>query len=219
MRLIRRVGSEFFWTGLQDYRIHRIFWVCSALSAPFGFIAGASRVSQGLWRLSFFTPEDFPKPNKSLPFQAYSRPETTLQNITSSDLEVYLLYGYVKLMKCRQTILVFLVLVAWKAVRMDWIVECESASADFHPSVSVERFTDSYTPPVSAFWDPPTPEKLTGRATSSWIDPKFFAGGGSYGPTSDPVLRVNWQLALAKIASVFVAVLLFLRVAQAIRRS
>lgn len=104
----------------------------------------------------------------------------------------------------RLTILVLLSLVVWKSFRTDWIVECESASADFHPPVSVDRFTDSFTPPVSAYWSPPSPAKFTGRASSSWRDPEFFAAGGSYGPTSEPLLRVNWQLSLAKMAGVFV---------------
>jgi hypothetical protein len=109
---------------------------------------------------------------------------------------------------------VLLSLLAWKILRTDWIVECESASANFHPPVSVERFTDSFTPPVSAYWNPPTPEKLTGKASSSWRAPEFFASGGSYGPTSDPVLRVNWQLALAKIAGVFGLFWLCFKVSQ-----
>ncbi|TLD72553.1 hypothetical protein FEM03_00310 [Phragmitibacter flavus] len=115
-------------------------------------------------------------------------------------------------MKLRLTILVLLSLVVWKLFRADWIVECESASADFHPPVSVERFTDSFTPPVSAYWNPPTPTQLTGRASSSWTDQEFFASGGSYGPTSEPFLRVNWQLSLAKIAGVFVLIWVCFRV-------
>jgi hypothetical protein len=107
-------------------------------------------------------------------------------------------------MKLRLTILVLLSLVAWKSFRTDWIVECEAVSADFHPPVSVDRFTASFTPPVSAYWNPPSPAQFTGRASSSWRDQEFFAAGGSYGPTSEPVLRVNWQLSLAKIAGVLV---------------
>jgi hypothetical protein len=122
-------------------------------------------------------------------------------------------------MKRGLTLLVLLSLAAWKTFRTDWIVECEAATADFHPPASVERFTDSFVPPVSAYWNPPTAEKLTGRASGSWIDPEFFAAGGAYGPTSDPVLRVNWQLALAKMSGVFVAVWLFLRVVWATRSS
>ena len=43
-------------------------------------------------------------------------------------------------MKLQLTIVVLLSLVVWKSFRTDWIVECESASADFHPPVSVDRF-------------------------------------------------------------------------------
>ena len=103
-------------------------------------------------------------------------------------------------MKRGLTLLVLLSMVLWKALRTDWIVECEYATADFHPPCSVDRFTASFTPPVSACWNPPSP----GPTSSSWNNPEFFAAGGSYGPTSDPVLRVNWQLALAKMAGVFV---------------
>lgn len=94
--------------------------------------------------------------------------------------------------------------VLWKMLRVDWIIECEAASADFHPPVSVERFTASYTPPVSPCWAPPTPESLTGRANATWADAEFFAAGGSYGPVSTPALKVNWRLTLAKAAGVFI---------------
>jgi hypothetical protein len=115
-------------------------------------------------------------------------------------------------MKRKLIIPMLLSLVVWKVFRTDWIVECESASADFHPPVSVERFTGSFAPPVSAYWNPPSPAKITGRASSSWRDSEFFAAGGSYGPTSEPVLRVNWQLSLAKMAVAFVLLWVFLRI-------
>lgn len=108
-----------------------------------------------------------------------------------------------ELMKRGLTIAALLSLLVWKAIRTDWIVECESASADFHPPCSVDRFTASFTPPVSACWNPPSPAKIRGLASSSWNHPDFFAAGGSYGPTSEPILRVNWQLSLAKMAGVF----------------
>jgi hypothetical protein len=111
-------------------------------------------------------------------------------------------------MKAKSLLLVLALLVVWKAIRADWIVECEWLAADFHPPVSAEKFIASYTPPVSPLWNPPTPSSITGRATSTWSDSEFFSGSGSSFPTTEPVLRLNWQLSLTKIAGVYLLVLL-----------
>jgi hypothetical protein len=111
-------------------------------------------------------------------------------------------------MKAKPLLLVLALLVMWKIVRADWIVECEYAVTDFHPPVSVEKSVESYTPPVSPLWNPPTPSSITGLASSTWGDWRFFAAGGSYGPTTEPALRFHWQLSLAKIVGVYLLVLL-----------
>jgi hypothetical protein len=111
-------------------------------------------------------------------------------------------------MKAKPLLLVLVLLLVWKAIRADWIVECEWVVTDFHPPVSAEKFIASYTPPVSPLWNPPTPWSITGRATSTWSDSEFFSGSGSSFPTTEPALRFNWQLSLAKIAGVYLLVLL-----------
>ena len=97
-------------------------------------------------------------------------------------------------------------LFCWKALRTDWVVECEAYATDFHPPVSVEHYTASFTPPVSPIWSPPSPQKLSGRESATWSDYDFFEAGGSYGPVTEPVLRINWGISLIKMAAVaFVA--------------
>ena len=111
-------------------------------------------------------------------------------------------------MKAKPWLVVLAILLMWKVIRADWIVECEYAVADFHPPVSVVKSIESYTPPVSPLWNPPTPSLITGRASSTWRDWEFFDAGGAYGPTSEPTLRIYWQLSLGKMAGVYLLVLL-----------
>jgi hypothetical protein len=99
----------------------------------------------------------------------------------------------------RIAFLTLIALIAWKAIRTDWIVECDAAFADFHLTVSSQRYTASYTPPVSPVWVPPDPEKITGRQSATWRDHEFFDAGGSYGPVSEPVLQIHWKMILAKL--------------------
>lgn len=111
-------------------------------------------------------------------------------------------------MKAKPLLLVLALLLVWKVIRADWIVECEYEVTDTDPPVSVERYIASYTPPASPLWNPPNPSSITGLAASTWGDWQFFAAGGAYGPTTEPTLRFHWQLSLAKIVGVYLLVLL-----------
>lgn len=102
-------------------------------------------------------------------------------------------------MTFRQTLKISLVLVlVWKVVRTDWVVECQMVYLDSRPPASEEQYRGVYRPPVSPLWTPPSPQQIAGRPNAKWGDWEFFYQGGSGGPVSEPMLRVHWELLLLK---------------------
>lgn len=97
---------------------------------------------------------------------------------------------------------IVLAVLVWKSVRTDWVVTCPYYYTDTDPPPTTSYGTETFVPPVSPFWSPPTPAALTGRETATWLEWQFFEGGGAWGPTEDPTLRVFWELLLAKVLGV-----------------
>ena len=111
----------------------------------------------------------------------------------------------------RLFVALLLALFVWKLVRTDWIVKCRYEYTDADPPPSVSYGVEFYYPPTSPLWDPPTPEKISGRSDATWHNWEFFEGGGSWGPIEEPHLHVHWVLVLGKVLGVgfFLYLLIF----------
>ena len=95
------------------------------------------------------------------------------------------------------------VLLAWKAVRADWVVTAPYWYFRSYPKASETFGTETYTPPIGPIWHPPIPREIVSDA-KSWLH--FFDEGGGYGPAGSPVLRPNWELMIVKLFGAFFVV-------------
>jgi hypothetical protein len=111
----------------------------------------------------------------------------------------------------------FLGVLAWKACRTDWVVQCDYEWTDIDPPPSVEHRIESYYPSVAPLWNPPSPAAITGRANATWNDYEFFIAGGAYGPISEATLHIHWKLLLLKLTGILLPLyLLIFGLAEAI---
>lgn len=104
----------------------------------------------------------------------------------------------------------FLGVLACKACRTDWIVQCDYEWTDTDPPISVNRGIESYYPRVSPIWNPPTPAGITGRANATWNDYEFFIAGGAYGPISEARLHIHWKLLVLKVIGILLPLYLLI---------
>jgi hypothetical protein len=128
-------------------------------------------------------------------------------------------------MRKRSLILALLsLLLAWKAIRTDWVVSAPYWFGD--PSKTSapggDHSTYDISTPISPFWRPPQPADVeVGAAT--WES--LYPAGGAWGISGTPKLHPNWMLIGIKVLGSFVLIFpillilrrIFLRPATSIR--
>lgn len=92
---------------------------------------------------------------------------------------------------------IFAVAACVVSFRTDWIVMTRYS---YMGNLSM----NSYVPPRSPLWRPPTPGQLVPGATS-WNNYRFFYGGGAGGPAGEPWLEVNWVGVTFRLAAFTIA--------------
>jgi len=120
-----------------------------------------------------------------------------------------------------------LALLAWKAVRTDWIVVVPYVFYDSDLPGSKEYGSHVMVLPISPLWHPPKPNQVDPFTTAQWRTPgdyptgyqswvEFFPGSGTMDIAGPPQLQPNWTLIAFKItgsfALLFLTITLFRRV-------
>ena len=101
----------------------------------------------------------------------------------------------------KRLLTVVVALLAWKAIRTDWVVVAPYWFGDPTKTTPPGVFTTyDYRPPISPVWHRPKPGELDPTA-KNW-EP-FFPGGGAWGITGEPRLRPNWMLIGVKLFGAF----------------
>ena len=91
------------------------------------------------------------------------------------------------------------VLLVWKLIRTDWVVSAPYWFGDPTETLPGGEHSIYNVPlPVSPLWMPPKPSD-PGIDTTDWK--WLFPGGGAYGITGEPHLKINWLYVGFKLAA------------------
>ena len=93
----------------------------------------------------------------------------------------------------RLFVALLLALFVWKLVRTDWIVKCRYEYTDADPPPSVSYGVEFYYPPTSPLWDPPTPEKISGRSDATWQVRTGRMGNRLTGNGVQSLVVITWR--------------------------
>lgn len=99
----------------------------------------------------------------------------------------------------KKLLLLFILLVAWKIVRTDWVVVWPWVSHNMSPWSRSGPFEVTYRPPVSPMWRVPQPSHK-GREYSTWERAIPTEGSHVEGPTGPAHIRPDWLLIVLKIS-------------------